>query len=334
MESFYSILGVNSSATLEEIKKQYRKKAKLLHPDVNKAPNAEDEFIQLNKAYIFLVDYKLGKNNIQKNKPSRKYSRTDIHNFSKYYANQSYKTFVKSEYYKAMNSFNSIYQHFAFVFSVLFMIILPLVFLILQNYVWAIVVGGFALLSAPYTIPEMRNFKRLDWTEFFRSIAFFLSYRSVALVLLTFINVFLFLRIGLMTLIPTNQLLLFYILVAIILFVFSRLMGKSFFLKYSKLLSFGYYPLIINLLLLVNYVFAQHPSTERYFFSNSQANAKGYSESSTLIHLQGNIYSQYWGIRLFSDIEQMQGKYIIIYEFQEGALGFRVMKGYAFRRNE
>ena len=52
----YEILGVKRSARPEEIKKSYRRLVKELHPDKNKAPDAEDKFVRLTKAYELLSD--------------------------------------------------------------------------------------------------------------------------------------------------------------------------------------------------------------------------------------------------------------------------------------
>lgn len=52
----YEVLGVSRGATDEEIKKAFRKQARKLHPDVNKSPNAEEEFKELNEAYDVLSD--------------------------------------------------------------------------------------------------------------------------------------------------------------------------------------------------------------------------------------------------------------------------------------
>lgn len=48
------MLGVNSDASEEEVKKAYRKKAAELHPDRNKSETAEDDFKRLNQAYELL----------------------------------------------------------------------------------------------------------------------------------------------------------------------------------------------------------------------------------------------------------------------------------------
>lgn len=55
-KDYYSILGVSKNASKEEIKKSYRKLAKQYHPDINKAADAQQKFMQINEAYEALYD--------------------------------------------------------------------------------------------------------------------------------------------------------------------------------------------------------------------------------------------------------------------------------------
>jgi molecular chaperone DnaJ len=53
---FYDILGINKSASKDDIKAAYRKLAKQYHPDLNKAPDAEKKFKEVQEAYDILFD--------------------------------------------------------------------------------------------------------------------------------------------------------------------------------------------------------------------------------------------------------------------------------------
>ncbi len=54
---FYAVLGVSSTSTADEIKKQYRRLAKKYHPDSNKSdPKAAERFKEISEAYTVLGD--------------------------------------------------------------------------------------------------------------------------------------------------------------------------------------------------------------------------------------------------------------------------------------
>lgn len=56
MKDFYGILGVRPNATLAEIKRAYREKAKQLHPDLTGDTTRHDEFNEVVQAYRVLSD--------------------------------------------------------------------------------------------------------------------------------------------------------------------------------------------------------------------------------------------------------------------------------------
>jgi molecular chaperone DnaJ len=53
---FYEVLGVSKTASIDEIKKAYRQKARQHHPDVDKSAGAEARFKEINEAYQVLSD--------------------------------------------------------------------------------------------------------------------------------------------------------------------------------------------------------------------------------------------------------------------------------------
>jgi DnaJ-class molecular chaperone len=57
MKDYYRILGVNKNASTTDIKKTFKKKALLVHPDKS-GKDTKNEFIELFEAYEILVDQK------------------------------------------------------------------------------------------------------------------------------------------------------------------------------------------------------------------------------------------------------------------------------------
>jgi len=55
-KDYYAILGVSKDATAKEIQKAFQLKARKLHPDINKEPDAEEKFKEVSEAYAVLSD--------------------------------------------------------------------------------------------------------------------------------------------------------------------------------------------------------------------------------------------------------------------------------------
>ena len=57
-EQAYQALGLNTNATEADVKKSFKNLAKSKHPDLNKDPNASEEFKKINEAYQAITNNK------------------------------------------------------------------------------------------------------------------------------------------------------------------------------------------------------------------------------------------------------------------------------------
>src|SRR5512137_2459862 len=53
---YYEVLGVPKTASQDDLKAAFRKLARQYHPDVNKSPDAEEQFKEINEAYAVLSE--------------------------------------------------------------------------------------------------------------------------------------------------------------------------------------------------------------------------------------------------------------------------------------
>jgi DnaJ-class molecular chaperone len=123
ISEYYDILGLPLNSSLEEIRKAYRKKARLYHPDVNQAPDAKDKFIRVTEAYDFLMaNHEKGDLNDQEffriMEEWRKYRQHRSQQRAQYYARKSFDSFKNSKYYKSTRILNTSSAIFTLAISV------------------------------------------------------------------------------------------------------------------------------------------------------------------------------------------------------------------------
>lgn len=66
LKDYHSILGVSKEANKHEIKRSYRRLAKLYHPDMNHSKANEEKFKEINEAYNALINLNITNNPSQK----------------------------------------------------------------------------------------------------------------------------------------------------------------------------------------------------------------------------------------------------------------------------
>jgi len=121
---YYEILSLPVNSTIDEIKKAYRKQARLYHPDINPAPDAKDHFISITEAYEFLIANhdKIKSDEEAYNQAMedwRRYRQDRSRKRATAYAKTSYGTFKNSKFYKTTRIFDGTTIIFSFIISIM-----------------------------------------------------------------------------------------------------------------------------------------------------------------------------------------------------------------------
>lgn len=127
VSEYYKILDLPDNSSVEEIKKAYRKKARLYHPDINHASDAKDLFIFVTEAYEFLLSYheKIKADEEAFNlamEEWRKYRQHKSRRRAAVYARGSYNNFKNSKLYRSTRILDGTTILFSFCVSVLVII--------------------------------------------------------------------------------------------------------------------------------------------------------------------------------------------------------------------
>jgi len=126
-QDYYKALGLTNDATVDDIKKAYRLKARMFHPDLNHSPDAKDKFILATEAYEFLIaNFEKIKNNDESFNLAmeewKRYRQNKSRQRAQAYAHASYTSFRNSKFYKTTRIFDIFRIIFGLILSVLIII--------------------------------------------------------------------------------------------------------------------------------------------------------------------------------------------------------------------
>ncbi len=125
MKNYNEILGINASASVNDIKAAYRRKVKEYHPDVSPLENASQLFIEATEAYEFLIRSKSVQTRVapdisvhNPNEQWHHYARSQSNERARHFSRMRYEEFIKTKYYKATQTANEIYVYVSLGVSV------------------------------------------------------------------------------------------------------------------------------------------------------------------------------------------------------------------------
>jgi len=127
LTDYYRVLGLSSEASVEEIKKAYRSKARLYHPDINHSPEAKDLFIAITEAYDFLIaNHEKIKSDeeayYQAMDDWKKYRQSRSRRRANAYASTRYSTFKNTSFYRTTRIFDGTAIIYGFIISIMIIV--------------------------------------------------------------------------------------------------------------------------------------------------------------------------------------------------------------------
>lgn len=310
LKIYYQLLGLSNAATTDEIKKAYRQKAKQFHPDRNKHPDAHEQFLLITEAYEMLT---------QKREmpffaiPTKDELRKKAREKAAKAARMRYEEFLKSDYYKYTTAISRVIDILIILsvlaFAVFIIYQLLSASLIIPAFLVMLLLSGISLVIYKYIIIP----REIQWRDYIHSLSVFFRFTYTRLFILCIINIIVFLKIGLLTLVPTLPLFLLYALGI----VFGILAAKIIRLRIKMYLPL-LFPSLISLLLAVNYIFTVREFAQTYDVK--------YLHDTYTLHFTTNELDEFTGARFFFDQSQLRKSRYALYVFEQGCLGFTVVK--------
>lgn len=136
---YFKILDLHTDASIADIKRAYRIKARMYHPDLNHSPEARDKFIEVTEAYEFLMANSDTMRNDEEayaraREEWRKYRQHRSGQQANAHARASYVRFRNSKLYKTSRVFDLTRIIFGLTISVLIIIYTILGFIVKVKY--------------------------------------------------------------------------------------------------------------------------------------------------------------------------------------------------------
>jgi hypothetical protein len=124
---YYEVLGLPVNSSIEEIKKAYRQKARLYHPDINPSPGAKELFIKATEAYDFLIS---NHDRIKTDEEAynqamddwRKYRQTRSQRKAAAYARTSFINFKNTKFYRTTRILDGTSIIFSLIISIIVLV--------------------------------------------------------------------------------------------------------------------------------------------------------------------------------------------------------------------
>jgi hypothetical protein len=336
----FEILGLPLSANLFEIKKAFRAKAKLLHPDKCNDADATVKFIQLTEAYETLVTYK-EKGTISNpfatraaqasRKAQQEAKQAEAKRKAKHAAKMKYEQFIQSDYYKTNLHIDILVDHFMFLLGVFVFVILPI---LLVNEMgsfgfvpWAFVV----LFLGLFFVKPIMNIRNLSLRNLWAALVYIGKRKKASGIFFVAGTAVMYFQVMFKTIIPDDLYFILLLITAASTFTYCALSKKESYKNFKLFYAVCAAPFFFHCFFLVNYFVSFESKTEsyRYRYEAMQGRGKRGTETyASVIHLQNDAYESYGMLRTFQGASTNGDS--VVMKINRGIFGIRVVKKFNF----
>ncbi|MGI6319817.1 MAG: J domain-containing protein [Bacteroidales bacterium] len=334
-QKYLQVLGVPLNVSEEELKKAFRQKAKLLHPDVNSSENAHEQFVLLTEAYEYMLHYIQNKHVRTHQKTATQWDedrQRAAREKARQMAKMQYEEFINSDYYKTMVNVLKLGSLIFFGISFIIFSLLSLFLLSEEAYEPIIFTGMLSILSIVFFMLKLKEGDKMSLKDIYKSlIVIGLSTPFQAFFYLA-LNIFLFIKFSTKVIVSDSVLQILYlssVLIGVLVFWVFKLIKTS----KPHIMALGIMPLIVSGIFMINSLNVSNIKPETHYFryivdyyENSLISDKNDDD---LIALENDAYKNYSFVRFFHsiDYEEVAG---VRYYIGEGIFGIRVIKHYEF----
>lgn len=324
---YFQILGLPPTAGKAAIREAFRRKAKLLHPDRNAAPDAAQKFVELYEAYEHLYREK-----------GREKPRRPIKNYSHqarqaYYrqkaeraAKMRYEEFLRSEQYKKDVGVNLLLNLLFAFFLLIVLVIVPIFGYFSGTDPSVLVLPLLVLLFWPLWKQVFRFGETQRWKFNISAVHYVLQKEKLWFCVGIVVNFIALIYIFMHALIKPLHLFLIYALAVLVGWLAVVFFRKERQKKLLPRVRFILGPTLVLAAYTVNSFWSISPREECYRF----VPGGNQSQATTLIVLENNAYEEYPGVRFFGDMYELNGNKKVCLSFATGILGVEVLKDARF----
>lgn len=340
LSTYLNILGVSPNATETELKKAYREKAKIYHPDINKSPDANEKFALLTEAYEYMLMYIRNPQSAKlKHYTSANWTedaRQKAREQARAAAQMRYKEFINSEYYKTISETLKFADFFLFLFLLLIFGFLIYSTYNKDNLTGSIILISFTLFIFSAYVKSLLKGPKLTKKSILRSSRILLESNAVKVLLLIIVNVVFFFGYTIYAIIPDIELLVFLIISMVMVTVYTYIKSSTY-KKRRLIFIIGISPALVGLFLFINTLFPKNTSEEIHFFKFfTETYQKGYinNPSSTLVELENDKYHNCTFVRLFKDYDKLAHSSGVKFKTSSGLFGIKFIESVSYISHE